>query len=142
MTSTIRVLLVAATLALGGCNAETSARPGASPNGPSSGAATEPPLELIVNDPGGVSMMAALNGVITRVGACFGLDGTTTSWPYGTKVLPGNRIELYGRTYGLGDRIEVGGGVLSAAPDLDLSKEVRPEGCPMTDQFYVLANDE
>lgn len=142
MSRTPRSLLVVAAFALAACNAENSlgGAPGASPNGPASGA--EQLLKLIANEPGGISMAAAFSGMITRVGDCFGLNGDTTSWPYGTKVLPGNRIEVYGRAYSLGDRIEIGGGVFEVPHDLDPAKVERPDGCPMTDQFYVLANNE
>lgn len=96
-------------------------------------------LQAIVGGRVDAQLMMAVFGPVTKVGNCFGFGGDLASWPYGTEVLAGDRLKIHGRVYRIGDQVELGGGVLElSSHDFDPEDLDLPDGCGVTESFYVL----
>jgi hypothetical protein len=100
---------------------------------------TDNGLMVMVAPRGSGGMNAGISGQVTKDGQCVGLDGNLTIWPRGTTV-HGNRLLVGGRSYGLGDHFDGGGGVAEQkGDDFDPMDVDAPEGCPVTDKLIILS---
>lgn len=102
---------------------------------------------VLVGERTGDGMDALGRGALADVGGCLGWAGTDGSagtvvvWPHGTTITTADplRISVDGRTYGLGDTIEVGGGDLGQLEPSNFFYNKVPAGCRDAEVF--LANN-
>jgi hypothetical protein len=80
-------------------------------------------VTVLVSEQTGSGEQALGGGQLEVVGGCLGASGSVIVWPHGTEVVDEDPLLIYvprHGTYGLGDGIRVGGGVVLAHSSRDV----------------------
>lgn len=90
-------------------------------------------VTVLVSEPPSAGMDALGGGTVEVVGDCLGADGTVMIWPHGTEVVQESPLMIEipeVGTVGLGDVVELGGGMIYEPSSDPTGPDPDPPGVP------------
>ena len=100
---------------------------------------------VLVDRQTGDAMQALARAPLADVGGCLGFEdsdggpGTVVVWPHGTTIKTPDplQVTIDGRTYGLGDTVEIGGGEVGPLKPSSYFYDKVPKACRMANVFVA-----